>query len=419
LVAGVLTALIPHPDEKEETDAMIPTHRSPTPGLWALLARTLALTAPLAAWLALLLPWPAAAQGMCPGEPLCRQVARFTATITEFRVSPNTQGNRPINLAVRFTNRTAEPLILGYVDGTAAAYDDRGNKYELQNSSKLTGIGRIERNRFDPKFTLGPGESADARMEINFFVNRNVIVGTAFDVEMSVREIDPRPGGQYQLGREHALSWQSLAHGAGGRAPAPAAAAATTAPALADAGIATVPAAPAGDPCAGVANCTASGPVVARIVGVAAGAPKGNNHEVTVRIAFQNVGSEPLTLNYKQDTGVMLDERGQQYTVDSRYRDSVQGMPIATRDRASSQFTLRPGESRTAAFIYRRFVGNVPAGTVFAPSIAVEQYALLPSNQLQLMREYALGFGEVRGGGADLQQIGDAIKGLGELFKKK
>jgi hypothetical protein len=71
----------------------------------------------------------------------------------------------------------------------------------------------------------------------------------------------------------------------------------------------------------------------------------------------------------------------------------------------------------------------VPPGTVFAPQLAVEQYQLLPSNQLQLVREYALGFGDLRGGGAiggaasdaaaDLQQLGNAINALGELFRKR
>jgi hypothetical protein len=371
---------------------------------------------------------PAAAQGMCPGEPLCREVPRFTATITEFRVSPNTQGNRPVHLAVRFTNRGSEPLVLGYVDGTAAAYDDRGHKYTLQNSRKLTGIGRIERNRFDPKFTLAPGESADARLELNFFVNRNVIVGTSFDLAFGVREIDPLPGQQYRLGREHALSWQGLRHGDGGQAPAGSggAVAATMPPAT---GAAPAAATAGGDACAGAPHCTVSGPVLARVVGVAPAAPRGNNQEVTVRISFQNLGDTPMILNYKQGTGIMLDEKGERYIVDSRYRESVQGMPVSTRERASSQFTLAAGESRMAAFIFRRYVGRVPPGTVFAPQLAVEQYQLLPSNQLQLVREYALGFGDLRGGGAiggaasdaaaDLQQLGNAINALGELFRKR
>jgi hypothetical protein len=386
----------------------IPSESPAMSRLYPLAVRTLFATALASA--ALCLPGPARAQGMCPGEPLCRETAKFTATITDFRVSPNTVGNRPVNLTVRFTNKSGEPLILGYVSGTAAAYDDRGNRYTLQNTHKPQGIGLVERNRFDPKFTLAAGESSDARLEVNFFAS-NVIVGTAFDFEMSVREIERAAGNQYRLGREHALSWQHLANGAGGRAPAAAG------PVAAPAGD-TAAAPPPSEACGGTPNCTASGPVLAKVVGVQSAAPAGNNHLVTVRIAFQNLGAVPLILNYKESTGEMLDERGEQYIVDSRYRESVQGIPISTRARASSQFTLGPGETRTAAFIFRRYVGRVPAGAVFSPAIAVEQYELLPSNQLQLIREYSLSFGTLRGG-ANLQQLGDVVKGLGELLKKR
>ena len=373
-----------------------------------------------APWLlagALLAVLPAQAQRPCPEQPLCLQVPRFTATVTDFRVSPNTLGNRPVNLTVRFANLSDQPLTLGLVAGTAAAFDDRKHRYALQNSRQLLGMGLVERNRFDPKFTLAPGESADTKMELNFHVRRNVIVGTRFDLQMSVREINPLPGSQFRLGREHALSWQPLSDGAG----APTRAAQPVAPATdtATGGSAAAPqAAAAGDPCQGHPHCTASGTVLARVVGLQSAAPAGNNHLVTVRIAFQNLGSAPLILNYKQGTGDMLDERGQKYRVDQRYRESVQGMPVSTRTSASSQFTLGPGESRTAAFIYRRFVGRVPAGTVFSPSLAVEQYALLPSNQLKLEREVALGFGEVRST-ANVQDVGRALKDLRDLFKAK
>jgi hypothetical protein len=208
----------------------------------SILATTLTLRAAhiVAAAALLLSAATASAQGMCAGQPLCREVAKFSATITEFRVSRNTVGNRPVNVTVRFTNKSAQPLILGYVDKTAAAFDDRGNKYELQNSQQLKGIGRIERNRFDPKFKLAPGESSDARLDVNFFAS-NVIVGTEFDFEMSVREIEPLPANQYRLGREHALSWQHLKDGM--RASAPVAAAPAAAP----------PSAPAPAPAPGAA----------------------------------------------------------------------------------------------------------------------------------------------------------------------
>lgn len=395
------------------------------PDLLSASARTAIRIVALCLSAALWLSPGAEAQGMCPGEPLCREVPKFSATITDFRASPNTVGNRPLNLTVRFHNKSDQPLILELVAGTAAAFDDRGNNYALQNTTKLTGIGLIKRNRFDPKFTLAPGESSDARLELNFYVGRNVIVGTAFDVEMSVREIDPRPGNQFEVGREHALSWQGLVNGARGRVPlAAGGVGAVAAAAGAVAGDATANAeaaaasAPVGDPCTGQVHCASSGSLVAKVVGVQSAAPAGNNHKVTVRVAFQNLGSTPMILNYKVDTGAMLDERGERYIVDSRDRTTVQGIPVSTRDRASSQFTLRPGESRTAAFIYSRYVGRVPAGTMFSPTLAVEQYELLASNQLKLEREHALAFGDVRGG-ASLQNLNDAVKGLSDLFKKK
>jgi hypothetical protein len=37
-------------------------------------------------------------------------------------------------------------------------------------------------------------------------------------------------------------------------------------------------------------------------------------------------------------------------------------------------------------------------GTTFTPTLVVEQYELLPSNPLRLVREYALDFGAVGGG---------------------
>jgi hypothetical protein len=372
----------------------------------------------LAAGVLLVAATAASAQGMCPGQPLCREVPKFSATITEFRVS-QAANNRRVSMTVRFVNKTDKPLTLGYVDKSAAAYDDRGNKYEMQSTrTGLRGIGEITRTSFDPKFTLGPGESSDAKFEMSWFA-ANKVFGIEFDTEIGVREIDPLPGNQHKLGREHALSWQHLKDGMTARAPA----AATAAPAAAPTADATAPAAvAAGDPCAGVPNCTSSGPVLAKVVGLQ-GARTGNDHTVTLRVAFQNVGSTPLILNYKYQTGEMIDERGQKYLARTA-PGSVQGIPVSTRDKASSQFQLAPGESRTASFQMSRFVGQVPPGTVFTPSLAVEQYELLPSNQLRLVREFALGFGEVRPGAMSAAGSGDpadavkALRDLRDMFKK-
>jgi hypothetical protein len=253
-------------------------------------------------------------------------------------------------------------------------------------------------------------------MELNFFVNRNVIVGTAFDVEMGVREIEPVAGSQFKLGREHALTWQSLANGSGGRAPQPAVSAVTGATGGVDG---PAPAIPFEDPCQGKPACSSSGPLLAQVTRLLNEGMAGNYHQVLVTVRFQNLGNVPLILNYKQGTGKMPDNLGQSYAVSSQAKD-VQGMPVSTRETASSQFTLAPGEARNASFRYRRFAGTAKQiGTSFSPSLAVEQYELLPSNQLKLVREHSLNYTDLRYGGAGGAPAGAAAldEALQKLFK--
>jgi hypothetical protein len=229
-----------------------------------------------------------------------------------------------------------------------------------------------------------------------------------------VREIEPLAGGQFQLGREHALSWQGLANGSGGRAPR-----AAVGPTAADGVEGAVPAAPREDPCQGKPACSSSGTLVADVTRLLNEGMYGNYHQVLVTVRFRNLGNTPLILNYKQGTGRMPDNLGQSYDVSSQAKD-VQGMPVSTRDTASSQFTLAPGEARNASFRYRRFAGKAnQIGTSFSPSLAVEQYELLPSNQLRLVREHSLNYTDLRYGGASGAPAGAAAldEALQKLFK--
>src|SRR5215469_12273699 len=103
---------------------------------------------------------PATAQGMpagiCGNQPLCYDAPDFSATVTNFRLT-NNAGAKQIDATLRFTNKTGQPLILGYVDGTAVAADDQGNRYGTYHNSGLSGIGLISGNSGDPKFVVQPG----------------------------------------------------------------------------------------------------------------------------------------------------------------------------------------------------------------------------------------------------------------------
>ena len=354
---------------------------------------------------------PAQAADCTPGSS-CQETRQFSATLTDFRVLQTGTANRPLSATLRLRNKTGAPLTLVYVDGTAAALDDQGQRYTMQNTrSGLRGLGVATRREFDPRFTLAPGEAADARVEVTAYIKG--IYGTRFDLELAVREVQALPGDQHRLGRETLLRFTGLKDGAGapaaaGQAPAPGA---TGAPGTAA----------AVDACQGLANCVVSGALAARVERLAAEAVKGNNHGIVVSVALRNLSSAPMVLTYRQSSGEMLDDLGQRYTVDWRYDAAVQGIPVSTRSSASSQFTLAPGESRRAQFRYTRFVGKTRLGSSFTPVLALEQYELLPSSQLRLVREYALDFGAVAAGGgltggaADVQQL---LQGLGNLLKK-
>ncbi len=384
-------------------------------------------TAPLAAALLLALPVAAAASDCASAATPCSENPRFSATVTDFRVLQTGTQWRPLSVTVRLRNKTAVPLTLVYVEGSAAAVDDRGHRYTMRNSrSDLRGLGAATAREFDPRFTLAAGETADARLEVSAHISG--VYGTVFDLDFAVREVESLPGNQHRLGRETVLRYTGLRDGLRGTAPAAAAAAPAAAPEPSSAAPAADPAAPASQPaqaavdaCAGAPNCLVNGPLLARVQRMAPEAVTGGWHAVVVTVSFRNLSAAPMILTYKQNTGEMLDNLGQRYKVDWRYREHVQGIPVSTRDSASSQFTLAPGQSRSAVFRYTRHVAKTQVGTRFSPALAVEQYELLPSNQLRLLREYALDFGAVAPGGSaaaageDLQR---ALQTLGNIFKK-
>lgn len=171
------------------------------------------------------------------------------------------------------------------------------------------------------------------------------------------------------------------------------------------------------DPCAGLRNCAVDDAVRANVTGITSVNERGVQ-KITVRISFTNLGKTPLILNYKRGSGKMADEHGQAYRIYWSETDTgaVVGIPVSTRNKASSQFTLAPGASRAASFRYDRHAGKTALGTVFEPSLAVEQYELLPSNQLRLAGEYALYFGQVHAGGSD---AGKAVNSLRKLLGRE
>ncbi len=184
-------------------------------------------------------------QNPCAGYTACSEVTTFSATVTDFRTSAVSY-YKVVSATVRFKNKTNRPLILGYVGGSGISTDDQGHRYEVTSANGVRGIGWITGNTFDSKFTIPPGEFADARIEMSWRpASRADIFGTSWVMEFAIREIDPVAATQYRLGREHALQFRGFRDG---WAPTMATVAAVPAPSPATPGVPVATPTPAPTP---------------------------------------------------------------------------------------------------------------------------------------------------------------------------
>ena len=354
----------------------------------------------------------------CQRRTDCVDVPRFTAIVTDFRTSQTDRGVHVITTTVRFQNKTTRPLALGYVRGSGLVTDDQGNRYEVPSSASVRGIGEIA-STFDPKFVLQSGEASDARFELVFQAPASKILGTKYEIDLTVREIDPVAGNQLRLGKEHALHFRgfgangvvasvaaSAAAGAAGAttaatsASAPASSAGDPVPAPASASAtssaAAAPASPMPDPCIGKTRCYGAGPFVAEVDQFAA-STEGNRkyHVLHINVKVRNVSTQPLILAYKAKSGAAIDNLGNRYYWGhaGTYDNSASGIGKVEGQNADPQFQLAPGEARTATFSLIRYDANGhEIGTTFTHDLTLTQLEVLPSRQIRVARDYAVSF---------------------------
>lgn len=347
----------------------------------------------------------AGAQGAsaCAKQPTCMELRKFVVTVADFQTSK--QGpTRLLTATVSFRNTSARPIILGYLNGSGIATDDQGNRYVVYGAGSVRGMGEITAREFDPKFVLQPGESSEARFEFAWRPTGREIYGTAYDLDLAVREIDPVAANQLRLGLEHALRFRRLnssivaaAAGAIPRGETTTGAATTTATPT----VATAITAAIADACGAMPRCFSAGPFTADIVHLTPSkVPR--HHVIQINVRFRNVSSAPIILAYTAKSSGAIDNYGNRYHWGrpSTYDTSVQGMGIVQGRNADPQFVLQPGQSRNATFSLIRYeVGRNPIGTGFTYDLAVEQLQVLPSQQVQSVRQYSLHFSSLGANG--------------------
>ncbi len=349
----------------------------------------------------------------CAGKPDCLDNASFAAQVTDFRTSASGR-YRLVTATVRIQNRLARSLTLGYVGNSGVVTDDQGNRY-LIGTGGVRGIGVLGAGAVDTKFTLDPGESSDARFEFVWEPGR-AIVGTKFDMDLTLREIDAIAGGQVRLGRERVLHFA----GPGGDAGA--------APGSQPEATSTVPVAQVADPCAGLSRCASGGNFIAQVTSVAAiGTPKDRHHSLRLTVRFRNVSSAPIRLGYKATTSAAIDNLGNRYVFGrpGTHDTSAAGIGIISGRGADPSFALNPGESRDAQFSVIRFNSlGQQLGTAWVYDVVVTGLVILPSQQVRMDRDYSLHFadlgaGSIAGMPGSAPAVGEAVRGILNLFDKK
>jgi hypothetical protein len=392
---------------------------------------------------------PAPTASACTGKRYCDEGNSFAAIVTDFRPSIYDSSTRIVSATVKFLNKTNAPLILGYIRNSGVAIDEQGNRYTLPAAENVRGIAEITGGRdFDPKFRLLPGQTADARFEFVWRWNGRDIIGqNAWDIDLTVREVNEVAPGQYRFGQEHALQFKGVPARPTNTAPAGAAPATLTSAAPANAPVnppaaVAPPPAPAGPPpapepdaCQGRTRCYDAGPFVTEIL-TGTLTHEGNFEDRVVRLnlRFRNKTSEPLILAYVARTSVLSDNFGNRFSWGSGYDNSATGIGKVESNKADPQFVLRPGESRSATFTVfrRRPARNSPDGSGYTYEVTMAQLEVLYNGQqVRTQREHVLTFPEFALNGPSAlpgvpgpnrpapQSIKEASDALKDIFKKK
>jgi hypothetical protein len=355
----------------------------------------------------------AVAASTCDGPVVaCETSGGVAAGVTRFRAG-NEGAAHWAQASITYRNQGKTAVTLAYVDRSGQLIDEHGNRYAVKSGS-VRGIGVAARRAVDTSFTLQPGESGEARFEFTWSRRDPARTGLRFEMAMAVREVSLLSGGQVKLGREHALRWTGLSDGVQA-APSAGTAAQPGGPAASPT--------PAADACAGRAACRDLGLFVAEATRLVKSPRQQNLNKVRVEFQVRNNGSQPLTLGYLRDSGLLIDDRGERYTVDWRDNANVSGIGQVEHRQADTRFRLSPGQTGRFALDFSRY-GTDSGGRVFSADLVLAQLEVLPGDQVRTVREHAMGFqglgvGASRQGGQGAADLVQAVQQLTDLFKKK
>ena len=337
---------------------------------------------------------PRTVPSVCSGKRYCEESNSFAAIIRDFRPSSLPDSTRIVSATIKFLNKTNRPLTLGYLRTAAVAIDERGNRYTLPTPENVRGIGEISGREFDPKFTIAAGQTADARFEFIWRWNGRDLLGQkAWDIELAVREAIEDAPRQFRFGAEHVLQFRGVPPAQSNLSEA----APQPVPQLTPQP--TTPAEPVQqrpDACAGKRGCFDAGTFVGEIQHTTL-TREGNFQDRIVRLTLllRNTSQQPLSLAYVTKSSVLTDNMGNRFFWGNAgtHDMSAAGIGKVESNVADPQFTIAPGESRSATFTLRRRAARTdPDGTGYTYSVTLAELQVINAQQIRTAREHSLTF---------------------------
>lgn len=193
---------------------------------------------------------------------------------------------------------------------------------------------------------------------------------------------------------------------------------ATRLPALALAAIlaAAIPYTPArADGCSGTTHsCFDAGPFAAEVMSVSPSWDRSHHtHYLRLNLRFRNTGTQPISLAFPwRGAATMVDNYGNTYSIDWRWPQRIVGIAVIGRNGVKGNFTIAPGSSRTASWIFSLNPGKSAVGDVFSANLPVEDLEPIPGQQkVRVGNQYSLDFQQLRSGSPGL--LGDSTLGNG------
>ncbi len=165
------------------------------------------------------------------GALACQDLGPFVASAVKINVTrkDGRSSYQRVRTTVRFTNTSAQPLILAYRLRSQKVTDDNGHAYNknagYRDERMVSGIGVVGGGSADPQFVLQPGESRDAAFEgLLQYGGANLVPGTVFGHDLTIVQLQVLSAAQVRSVRDYAVSFSNLtdgkrAAGPGGNAP--------------------------------------------------------------------------------------------------------------------------------------------------------------------------------------------------------